>query len=89
VTEIIDAFKSKKAAANACLALVKIGPPALPALIDAMKDMDPTVRMWAAITLGEMGKWAADAVPALAFACADSSPDVRKAASEALAKIRP
>jgi HEAT repeat protein len=86
VEELINEFKTE-GAAYASLALRNIGPAALPYLIRAVKNHDSTVRMWAAITLGEMGKWAAEAIPVLQAALTDSDNNVRQAAQEAIEKI--
>ena len=70
---------------------MKIGLPAVPALIQALKDKDNewTVRQSAAWALGAMGLEAKDAVPALAEARRKDDVDaVRKAADEALQRIQ-
>lgn len=47
-----------------------------------------TQRLWAATILGQLGPAAADAVPALQKMARDSSPDIRRVALLALAKIQ-
>ncbi len=88
VKELIGQFGGE-GDAYASLALQKIGPAALPPLMEAMENADDNTRMWAALTLGEMGTWAEQAVPVLKRkAEQDDSEDVREAAKIALEKIR-
>jgi HEAT repeat protein len=86
VPGLIDEFAGE-GAAYACVALEKIGPPALSPLMEALENRNSTVRMWAAMTLGEMGKWAAEAIPRLRSKLGDPSEGVREAAQEAIGKI--
>ena len=67
-------------------ALVARGPPALPALLAALGDGDPSLRMWAAYTLGLIGD--ARAAPALMQALEDDDPGVAKWAAAALRRFR-
>ena len=85
--ELIAEFKGE-GAAYAHIALVELGPRALPPLTRALED-DPSedVRMWAAMTLGAMGHWATEAIPALQAAKRDPDANVRQAAEEAIKKI--
>lgn len=77
-------------------ALVEIGPItmdlaeyALPLLTEALGYDQEFIRVEAAMTLGDLGKFAASAVPALDnSAKADGSAAVRKAAADAIVKIR-
>jgi len=70
--------------------LVKIGPVAIPALIDALGSWNSCVRADASDALGKMGPAAKDAVPALIVALKDNdSCSVRKNASDALGEIGP
>jgi HEAT repeat protein len=50
---------------------------AVPALVDALKDVDPTIRQGAAVALGQLGPDAAPAIPALVPLLKDPSPAVR------------
>jgi HEAT repeat protein len=76
-------------------ALVEIGPItadlaeyALPLLTEALSYDQEFIRVEAAMTLGDLGKFAASALPALEnTAKADGSAAVRKAAEEAIEKI--
>ncbi len=67
-------------------ALAALGPAALPALLPALGDPDPRLRMWAAYTLGVLGD--PGAVPALIAALDDDDVGVVKWAAAALQSIR-
>jgi HEAT repeat protein len=80
---------------TAIWALLQIGPRsedlvkmALPLLTAGLKSTQELVRIEAAISLGEIGKGAASALPALQAAANDSSSSVREAATEAIKKIK-
>jgi len=70
-------------------ALGRIGAPAVPALIEALKNADPAVRLEVVEVLGRMGDEAADAVPSLLKLLDDPDPGVRKAAARTLGQIGP
>jgi HEAT repeat protein len=70
-------------------ALAKVGPRAVPALVDVLKDREPSSRDAAANSLRLMGPGAKEAVTALAARLKDDSPDVRQRAAEALGAIGP
>jgi len=72
-------------AMSASEVLVKIGRDSVPELVGALRAGAPKARGWAAHSLGEIGKDAKDAVPALQEARKD--PALKTAASEALQKI--
>jgi HEAT repeat protein len=79
----------------AVMALLKIDPQnqehvtlAVPVLIDSLAARQEFMRVDAAYTLGEIGKAAASALPALEMALRDRSSAVRAAAAEALKKIK-
>jgi len=67
-------------------ALAALGPATLPALLSALGDPDPRLRMWAAYTLGVLGD--PGAVPALIAALDDDDVGVVKWAAAALQSIR-
>ena len=67
-------------------ALAALGPAALPALLSALGDPDPRLRMWAAYTLGVLRD--PGAVPALIAALEDDDVGVVKWAAAALRSIR-
>ncbi|HOI13058.1 MAG TPA: HEAT repeat domain-containing protein [Methanoculleus sp.] len=71
---------------SAAAELAALGPTALPALLCALGDPDPRLRMWAAYTLGMIGD--AGAFPALMEALEDADPGVAKWAAAALRRIR-
>ncbi|HEX8994719.1 MAG TPA: tRNA epoxyqueuosine(34) reductase QueG [Ktedonobacterales bacterium] len=73
---------------NVCVALGNIGDPvAVPALIDALKDVEPLVRGHAAWALGRLGGEEARAALEAALA-SDSEPSVRAEARQALDALR-
>lgn len=69
--------------------LARIGLPALPALIAALKDPQADVRDRAAQALARMGPPAQEAVPALVAALNDTDWRVRRSAARALGQIGP
>jgi len=87
--DLIEDLRSPDAAAvdRAVRQLVEMGEPAVPALIDALKDPEVRVRNAAASALWGLGPKARNAVPTLAEALADGN--VRLWAAKALAKIGP
>jgi HEAT repeat protein len=82
---LIQALKDEYVREAVEEALGKIGVPAVPALIEALKDDDEDVRRAAAGALGEIGD--PQAVPALIEALKDDDEYVRRAAVGALGKI--
>jgi hypothetical protein len=70
-------------------ALGRIGAPAVPALMDALRSADPNVRKKAIEVLGRMGDDAAPAVPALTAFLDDPDLGVRKSAARTLGQIGP
>ena len=70
-------------------ALARIGPPAVPALVDALHDPDADTRAQAARALARMGRVARDALPALVEALNDPDPRVRHHAARALGQMGP
>lgn len=71
----------------AAMALGRIGKPAVPSLIQALRHRDTEVRRQAALVLARIGPEAADAVPELTEALDDPHETVRKAAGRALGQI--
>ncbi len=72
---------------SAMESLVNLGKPAVPALIQALKDKNPSVRSSAAIALGKMGVLATPAVPSLSNALQDENLEVRRNAAIAMGKL--
>ncbi|WP_334810266.1 HEAT repeat domain-containing protein [Nostoc sp.] len=68
-------------------ALVNIGSPAVPSLIEALKNQDINLRWHAASVLGDLGAEAAPAVSALSAALQDEDGQVRLYATLALGNI--
>ena len=65
--------------------LVKLGRPAVPALLAASEDSEPNVRWQAILALGRIGRKAAGSAQSrLVDALQDDDPDVRAAAAESL-----
>jgi hypothetical protein len=81
-----DAWTEEDAARDA---LGRIGAAAVPALVTALRDPDPAVRLKAVEVLGRMGDDAAAAVPDLIKLLDDPDPDVRKAATRTIGRIGP
>ena len=70
-------------------ALGRIGPAAVPALVEALRGGDSAVREKALEVLGRMGSDAEPAVPDLIWLLDDPDPAVRKAAARTLGRIGP
>jgi HEAT repeat protein len=73
----------------AAIALANIGPPAVPALVEALKDKRAQARRAAAFGLGMIGAGAKEAVPALGAALDDPDQQVRFCVVCALQGIGP
>jgi HEAT repeat protein len=80
-----DARKS----GDARLALISLGEPATPALVDLLQNGAPRERVLAATTLWGMGARASSAVPALTVALGDADPELRVACAMALENMGP
>jgi HEAT repeat protein len=80
---------SEKEVIRARFVLQVLGPVALPGLIQALGDAEPSNRRAAAEMLGVIGPVARPAVPALAAALQDKTPRVALDAAWALARIDP
>jgi HEAT repeat protein len=84
---LVEALPHERAGYWAGFALARIGPPAIPAMTATLKGRDAGLRRKVVEVLGQMGRRAAPAVPALKGALNDPSPDVCQAAAEALKAI--
>ncbi len=69
------------------VAFAQMGEEVVPILVDYLAHEEADVRRWAAVTLGEVGPLARDAIPPLLEAKRDVDPSVRRAAEDALEKI--
>lgn len=95
--EVVPAMKDQlprggPVAVAAARTLSRFGPaaePAIPALLQAMHDIDPEVRWNAIRTLGKIGPLAKRTVPELIAATKDSDSLVREHAAESLGDIGP
>lgn len=88
VPALIEVLKDEDRSSDALIALIKIGPPAVPALIDTLKhDPSPEVRGMSAMILGNIGPETEDAITALNAALQQPSVRVREAAESALKHI--
>ena len=74
---------------QANLTLIRIGEPAVPALVELLRSDDARLRARAATTLWGMGSKGRAGVPALASALADPDIEVRLASAMALEGIGP
>ena len=74
---------------KANLTLIRVGEPAVPALVELLKSEDARLRARAATTLWGMGSKGKAGVPALALALADPDLDVRLASAMALEGMGP
>jgi HEAT repeat protein len=84
--QLREADRSRRLEAVACLGrLRRQGRPAVPTLIEHLKDSDAHVRKMVALALGDIG--ALEAVPALRSALNDSNDAVRRRAAIALDEI--
>ena len=86
---LIRALAARSQQRSAQKDLVKIGPAAVPALAEALKDKDARVRFSTGRALGEIGPAAKAAVPALIQALKDEDGSVRYQTVLALGKIGP
>lgn len=79
--------QTRNAAAYAISGMGADAKPAVPALIEALKDPEAAVRFPVCIALREIGPAAKEAVPALTEALDDRNDDVSAMARQALIKI--
>jgi len=74
---------------GAILALGKIGPPALAALLKVMQGQGDARRRYAAMAIGRMGTSAASAVPVFVTCLSDSDTNLRLIVADELPKLGP
>ena len=89
-----DAFRVKPLSTwtekdTAADALGRIGPPAVPALVQALHSEDAEVRLKAVEVLARMGPDAREAVPDLVTLLDDADDRIRKATTRTLGRIGP
>jgi len=91
VSSLIADLKSpdRDVSGKANLALIQLGEPSVPGLLEVLKDPDPGYRATAARTLWGLGSKGKAAVPALAEALADPETGVRTTAAMALENMGP
>ncbi|MDP6353700.1 MAG: HEAT repeat domain-containing protein [Planctomycetota bacterium] len=91
VSRLIKAARvyDKEEMSAASWALSKIGKPAVPALIRAMRDFDDNVRWQAVVAMGRIGyPGAKAAIPVIVKAMGDIDPDVRGASAVSLGMFK-
>lgn len=91
VSDLLARLKSEdtKVSGEANLALIRVGEPAVPGLVEMLQSGDTRLRKTAATTLWGLGAKGKGAVPALAEMLADPDPDLRLAAAMALDNMGP
>ncbi len=82
----LEKWTEQEAAADA---LGRIGPPAVPQLIAALRSQDPEHRLQATQVLARMGSDAKEAVPDLIRLLDDPDERIRKAATRTLGRVGP
>ena len=88
VAKLIQGLTDKRTWIDSSQALVRIGKPAVPALIGALRDGDHRVRFRAINTLGELGRVAEAATPMLRqLRASDPDDDIRGRADWSLKQI--
>jgi HEAT repeat protein len=91
VDDLLTRLKSDdtKVSGEANLAIIRVGEPAVPGLVDMLRNGDPRLRKTAATTLWGLGARGKEAVPALAEMLEAPEPDLRLAAAMALDNMGP
>lgn len=91
VGDLLSRLKSEDTTVSgeANLALIRVGEPAVPGLVDMLRSGDTRLRKTAATTLWGLGAKGKDAVPALAEMLADPDAELRLAAAMALDNMGP
>jgi len=87
ISSLIKDLGTKRKGGNASDELARIGTPAIPQLIEALKDKDRHRRRYAARALREMGQKASAAIPALTESLNDSDENTREYIVEALGNM--
>jgi len=89
--DLLARLKSEdtKVSGEANLALIRVGEPAVPGLVEMLQSGDTRLRKVAATTLWGMGAKGRAAVPALCDMLADADGDLRLAAAMALDNMGP
>ena len=90
IVKLIRGLDNKRIWSKNARGLVKIGKPAVPALIEALRAQDHRIRNRAIYTLGQLGKSAVPAIPTLReLRLRDPNDFIRSQAESALKKIEP
>lgn len=91
VDELLARLQSEdtNVSGQANLALIRVGEPAVPGLVDMLRSGDTRLKKIAATTLWGLGARGKDAVPALAEMLADPEVDLRLSAAMALDNMGP
>jgi HEAT repeat protein len=91
VDDLLARLKSEdtNVSGQANLALIRVGEPAVPGLVDMLRSGDTRLRKTAATTLWGLGAKGKEAVPALAEMLADPEVELRLAAAMALDNMGP
>ena len=86
MTQLLATLRAQQLAADA---LTRIGPPAVPMLVEALRGTDGEVRRQACEVLMRMGPDARGAVPELVRLLDDQDEELRRMAATALGRIGP
>jgi HEAT repeat protein len=91
VGDLLSRLKSEDTTVSgeANLALIRLGEPAVPGLVEMLRGDDTRLRKTAATTLWGLGAKGKEAVPALAEMLSDADADLRLAAAMALDNMGP
>ncbi len=91
VAALVEDLKGpdKEMSGQANLALIRVGAPAVPAIVELLATSDPRLRSLALTTLWGMGAKAESAVPALVATLVDPDPEMRIGAAMALENMGP
>jgi HEAT repeat protein len=91
VAALVEDLKStdEEKSGKANLALIRVGEPAVPAVLELLQSGDPHLRSLALLNFWGMGEKAKAAVPALIQALSDPDVEIRNGAALALANMGP